>query len=96
MYVVIFKAEAAKLDAEYSAMASQLRELALNQFNCIEFLAVTEGTQEVTLSYWHSLDDIQAWKANSTHVFAQQLGRSDWYSRYQVQIAEIKREYAYP
>ena len=96
MYVVIFKAQVKQLDAAYLAMTKQLRELALGQFNCAEFLSVSEGEQEVALSYWNSLEDIRAWKAQSTHLLAQERGRSDWYRRYQVQIAEIQREYAYP
>jgi heme-degrading monooxygenase HmoA len=96
MYVVIFRAKTKALDVEYSATASVLRQLALEQFRCVEFLAVTEGEQEVALSYWHKLEDIQAWKAHGTHVLAQQRGRADWYESYEVQIAEIQREYRFP
>ncbi|RCS57545.1 antibiotic biosynthesis monooxygenase family protein [Parvibium lacunae] len=96
MYVVIFRAKTKALDAEYSATASVLRQLALEQFHCVEFIAVTEGEQEIALSYWHKLEDIQAWKAHGTHVLAQQRGRTDWYETYQVQIAEIQREYRFP
>ena len=47
MFVVIFRAKARALDAEYSAMAAQMRQLALTQFGCLDFTAVTEGEQEI-------------------------------------------------
>jgi hypothetical protein len=49
MFVVIFRATARHLDAGYSTTAARLRELALSQFGCLDFTAVTEGDQEVAL-----------------------------------------------
>jgi heme-degrading monooxygenase HmoA len=95
MYVVIFRAVAKNLDAEYSQTANQLRELAMTEFNCIAFKAITEGTDEIALSYWKNLDDIKRWKAHPTHIKAQQLGRERWYESYSVQIAEVGREYKF-
>ena len=96
MFVVIFRATARQLDAEYSATAARLRELALSQFGCLEFVAVTEGNQEVALSYWPDEAGIRAWKQDTDHLMAQQLGRERWYSGYRVEVAEIKRQYTAP
>ncbi len=96
MFVVIFRATARQLDADYSATAARLRELALTQFGCLEFVAVTEGNQEVALSYWPDEASIRAWKQHTDHLMAQQLGRERWYSAYQVEVAEIKRQYTVP
>lgn len=93
MFVVIFRAIAKQLNEEYDAMARHLRELALTHYNCREFTAVSDGTEEIALSYWESEDDIKEWKRNADHIVAQQLGRSDWYESYIVEIAEIKRSY---
>jgi heme-degrading monooxygenase HmoA len=94
MYVVIFRATVRSLDAEYSAVAARMRELALGQFGCIDFHSVTEGTKEVSLSYyWPSEANIRAWKAHPEHVLAQQLGRERWYESYSVQVAQVSREY---
>ena len=93
MYVVIFRATVRNADTEYHLVAMRLRELALRQFNCIEFVAMTEGAQEIALSYWHSEADIKAWKSHSEHVLAQELGRSRWYESYRVQVASIGRDY---
>lgn len=94
MYVVIFRAKVRTLDAEYVTVATRMRDLALTQFNCIEFVPATVGDQEIALSYWHNETDIKAWKQHSDHVLAQELGRARWYDSYSVQIAEIKREYS--
>ena len=96
MYVVIFRATTRTLDAEYSLVAQRTREPALSQFGCLDFLAVTEGAQEIALSYWPDEASIRAWKAHSEHVLAQELGRAKWYESYRVEIAEVKRAYQHP
>lgn len=93
-WVVIFKAKARELDAAYSQMAVQLRETALRDFGCLAFTAVTEGEQEVALSYWPDEASIAAWKRHADHVVAQRLGRERWYARYSVEVAEIRRSYS--
>ena len=93
MYVVIFRAKVRTLDDEYSRVAARMRELALSQFGCLEFQAVTEGVDEVALSYWPSEEAIRAWKSHPEHVLAQQAGRERWYASYSVQVAEISRAY---
>lgn len=93
MFVVIFRAQAKALDAEYSAMAAQMRDLALTQFGCLDFTAATEGDQEIAVSYWPDEASIRAWKQHADHLLAQQLGRERWYARYSVEVAEVKRHY---
>lgn len=94
MYAVIFRAEINKLDSRYSETASQMRELAINKYGCTEFISVTEGTQEIAISYWQDQEQIKQWKQDSEHLVAQELGRSIWYKSYKVQISEILREYS--
>jgi heme-degrading monooxygenase HmoA len=71
-----------------------MRELALNEFGCLEFHAVTEGQHEVALSYWPDEASIRAWKNHPEHALAQQTGQNRWYETYSVQVAEIKRHYS--
>ncbi len=93
MYVVIFRAQVRAFDAEYFAMATKMRELALSKFGCLDFHAVTEGDQEVALSYWPDEASIRAWREHPEHVVAQKAGRERWYVSYTVQVASITREY---
>ena len=93
MFAVIFTANINKLDAEYFETASFLRDLAINQYNCIKFTSCAEGEQEIAISYWHSLEDIQKWQQNVEHLHAQAKGEDRWYSSYSVQVSEVIREY---
>ena len=95
-FVVIFRAQARALDADYSAMAAQMRELALTQFGCLDFTAATEGDQEIAVSYWPDEASIRAWKQHTDHLAAQRLGRERWYAAYSVEVAEVTRRYSHP
>jgi heme-degrading monooxygenase HmoA len=93
-YAVIFRAEIRALDAEYAAMAGRLRALALEQYGCVEFFAVTERDQEVAISYWESESQIRQWKQDAEHLVAQENGRNNWYRSYRVEVVELVRSYA--
>lgn len=93
MYAVIFKAEIAEFDDEYGALADKLRQLAIEQYGCREFVAVSEGTTEIAISYWDTEKQIKAWKQNSDHLVAQSKGKSKWYKSYSVEIMEVQRAY---
>ena len=94
MLVVIFGARIRLLDSEYSEMAARIRELALKNFGCIHFQAVTEGREELVLSFWHSEADVRACKSHPEHLLAQKAGQERWYESYTVQIATVTREYS--
>jgi heme-degrading monooxygenase HmoA len=91
MYAVIFRAEINSLDAEYSAMAEHMRELAMKEYGCTEFIACTEGDSEIAISYWPSQEHIKAWHANPEHRVAQKLGKEKWYKSYQVDVTKVIR-----
>lgn len=93
MYLVVFRAEVRHLDADYAAMAAHLRDLALTEFGCLEFHALTEGDQEIALSYWPDLETVARWRKHTAHVLAQELGRERWYRSYRVEITRIERSY---
>ena len=93
MYAVIFRAEINELDEAYAKTATRLRDLAKKIYGCVEFTAVSEGNQEIAISYWKNLDQIKAWKQDPEHRAAQKMGRSKWYKSYQVQVVEVIRDY---
>ena len=92
-YVVIFKAKIKQLDAEYSLMAKKLRDKALKHYHCQQFESFIEGENEVALSYWLSLTDIQTWQQDAEHQVAQHLGKTTWYSHFSVEVCEVLRCY---
>jgi heme-degrading monooxygenase HmoA len=93
VYVVIFRARIRAFDAEYARAAERMRELALGEFGCLEFHAVSDGDREVALSYWPSEEAIRAWRSHPEHVLAQRAGSERWYASYSVEIAEVRRAY---
>lgn len=95
MYVVIFRARVHQLDDDYRRMAARMRALALSEFGCLAFHAVSEGDQEIALSYWPDEAAIAAWKAHPEHLLAQAAwGR--WYASYAVEVAHVARAYHSP
>ncbi len=95
MYAVIFRAEINHLDQEYSDTAAKLRNLAVEKYGCLDFVATTEGYQEIAISYWETLEQISRWKQDEQHIKAQQLGQSKWYKAYQVQVVEVQHGYGF-
>ena len=93
MYAVIFRAKTKRLDDEYFKTAKRMRELAMSEYGCVEFTSVTEGSEEIAISYWENLEQIKRWKQNSKHLAAQKLGKERWYESYSVEIVEIISKY---
>ena len=93
MYVVIFRARVGELDEEYNATITRMKQLAFDEYGCLEFYALANNDERVALSYWRSHDDILAWKSNLEHAEAQSKGRRKWYQSYSVEVAEISRNY---
>jgi len=89
MYAVIFRAKTRDLDDEYFETARRMRRLA-KEYGCVAFTAVTEGEDEIAISYWESLDQITAWKQNEEHRIAQRKGQQKWYADYTVEIVEVE------
>ena len=96
MYVVIFTATVGDQDSRYRKMAGQLRDLAMADFGCTDFISVTEGEPEIALSYWPDEVSIKAWKQQAEHRVAQQLGQEGWYTHYKVEVVKILRAYDGP
>lgn len=93
-YAVIFTNYRTDIEDGYSKMAQQMEDLARKQPGFIDFESARDRLG-ISVSYWKTLDDIAAWKANTDHLFAQQKGKSDWYSWYKVRICVVEREYGF-
>jgi heme-degrading monooxygenase HmoA len=93
MYAVIFRAKLAHGDDEYFQTAKHLRELALGKYGCLEFVTMTEGDEEIAISYWENETQIMYWKKDPEHVRAQEKGRALWYKSYSVEVCKVERAY---
>jgi heme-degrading monooxygenase HmoA len=92
-YAVIAPAELQADVRGYPEMAAMLVELAQQQPG---FIGIESGGQKgfaLAVSYWASLDAIQAWRNNARHLLAKDKGRADWFSKYVTRIAKVERVY---
>lgn len=92
-YAVIAPAELADDVKGYPQLAQQLIELARQQPG---FLGIEAGFQpgfSLAVTYWTSLEAIQAWSANTHHLIAKDLGKSRWFKKYLTRIARVERVY---
>ena len=96
-YAVIFTSRRTAIDEGYGAMADRMVELASGQkgFLGVESVRGNDGLG-ITVSYWASLEDIAAWRANAEHRVAQRTGRARWYEHFEARIARVERSYAGP
>jgi heme-degrading monooxygenase HmoA len=75
---------------EYEAMSEKMVALAGQQKGFVGIESVRdENGKGITVSYWQTLEDIAAWKANAEHQVAQELGRSKWYQSFQTKICQV-------
>ena len=93
MYAVIFEAQINQLDEDYFVTASRMQKLATSNYGCVEFTSVTDDDNEISISYWESLEQIQKWKQDEAHLKAQKLGKEMWYKSYSVKIVEVVSVY---
>ncbi len=91
-YAVIFSSGLSADAKGYKAMANRMQELAKSQKGYLGFESAREEIG-ISISYWESLADIAAWKANIEHEAAQLMGIKEWYQWYKVRICEVQREY---
>jgi heme-degrading monooxygenase HmoA len=94
--VVIFRARAAQMSDDYLPTALRMRDKAMQEYGCTEFVfAATPDGEEIALSYWPDQASIARWKRDQEHTAAQARGRHEWYASFRVEVAEIAREYAF-
>src|SRR3990172_9619207 len=94
-YAVIFSSLRTKSGEGYEQTAERMLELAALQPGYLGVESVREAGFGITVSYWSSLEAIQAWKQQAEHLEAQRMGRAKWYSRYKIRIAKVERDYGF-
>lgn len=94
-YAVIFTSQRTEGDNEaYNKMNVDLAEILKSNPDFIK----EEGTRNdkgfgVSISYWKTLKAAKLWKQDALHKQAQELGKTKWYTWFNVRICEVQREY---
>ena len=92
-YAVIFTSIRTEGDNGYGEAAERMLALASQQ---PDFLGFETARQEIgiTVSYWRSLQAIQAWKEHVAHR-AVQARAPECYASFRVRICRVEREYGF-
>ena len=96
-YAVIFTAQRTAADEAYDRMAQRMVELAAQQpgYLGVESTRDAQGLG-ITVSYWRDAESVKAWKQQSDHLGAQELGKRKWYEHYELRVARVERSYDGP
>ena len=94
---VIFTSQKSDDATGYPAMLQRMEELAAEQpgYLGVESAGGPDGFG-ITVSYWATEADAQAWKQVAEHAAAQRQGRERWYTRYVTRVARVHRAYGWP
>ncbi|WP_162415351.1 antibiotic biosynthesis monooxygenase family protein [Cyclobacterium roseum] len=79
---------------DYAQMARKMEALVKIQPGYLGHESARENLG-ITVSYWESLEAIAAWKNETRHLLAQQLGKEKWYQNYKIRICKVEREYGF-
>lgn len=90
-YAVIFTSLRTEGDRGYAETAQRMLELARQQPGFLGVESVRAGLG-ITVSYWSSLEAIEAWKNHAEHNAAQQKAPL-WYRSFRVRVCRVEREY---
>ncbi len=92
-YAVIAPAVLSDDISGYFEMALKIMDLA----NDVEgFLGIESSFQDrfvLSITYWTSLEAIDAWKNNSHHMIAKNTAKQRWFDRFFTRIAKVERDY---
>ena len=93
---VIFTAQRTDIEVGYheTVVAMQLGAKQQRGYLGLESVTAPDGF-EITVSYWQTEADAQAWKHVAEHMAAQARGRAEWYSAYEVRVAAVTRSYGF-
>lgn len=90
-YAVIFISQQTDFRDGYAEMSDRMSDLASEQAGFLGIESFRSPDKKgITVSYWKDLPSIDAWRQNSEHQTAQELGKNKWYQNYTIEIAKVE------
>lgn len=77
----------------YTQMAARLMALAPSQPGFLGIEVCMEPGFSMAVSYWESLEAIDAWRRRAEHLAAKGMARARWFEAYVTRIARVERVY---
>jgi len=93
MYAVIFIYEKGSDLEGYSEMDTYTIELAKEHPGYIKHSFAGDGQKNIFISYWESMEHIEAWKKHPVHLQAKAEGKKRWYKWYISQICKVEHSH---
>lgn len=91
-YAVIFSSTKSDNLEGYKEMDEETMNLAQEQSGFLGYESVNNGNTGIFISYWESMDAINGWRQNSTHLLAKAKAEQ-WYKRYLSQICKVEHSH---
>lgn len=88
-YAVIFSSTRSENADGYSEMDETTIKLAQEQSGFLGYESVKDAHSGIFISYWESIEAINNWRINTTHLMAKSRAK-DWYKRYLSQICKVE------
>ena len=79
----------------YRELGIRLIEIAKTVDGFLGLEVFFDGAASVALSYWKSLEAIEAWRRHPLHVVAKDRAKSSWFGPGITRIARIERDYGF-
>ena len=94
MVVIVFRCRPKPgIGQDYMELGMRMSELAQTMPGHISHKSfASEDGEWVTIVEFASLGELQAWREHPEHMLAQQKGREQYYSEFQIQVCEVVRE----
>ena len=93
-YSVIFSSTKSDTLEGYAEMDELTMKLAQEQPGFLGYESVANGNQSIFISYWQSMEAINHWRQNSTHLMAKAKANK-WYKRYLSQICKVEHSHLF-
>lgn len=77
----------------YPDLGARLVALAREIDGFLGIETCAHGDFAIAISYWRSLEAIDAWRRHAEHVHAKRLGKTRWFRSYVTRIARVERAY---
>jgi|LakMenEpi03Aug12_release.lakeMendotaPanAssembly.Ray.scaffolds.fasta_scaffold544340_2 heme-degrading monooxygenase HmoA len=93
MYAVIFIYEIGDNLEGYAEMDKLTLELVSTLQGYLGYQKAGDGKNNIFISYWESLEHIDAWRKDPVHTKAKAEGANKWYKRYISQICKVEQSH---
>lgn len=95
-YAVIFRSKRSEGDFGYAeasrAMFEEVKKL--DGFLGMDSVRGADGVG-ITVSYWKTMESIEAMRENTSHKAAKRLGKLQWYDAYSIRICKVESDGAF-